>query len=131
MELDPILIVRDVNNREDLVLLRTFDDVRSYLGADREGPKMGVVKLLAKADCPSKARSAVEDFTRWARLTRESGDDGPRRGGVPDRGKDAMNRSLFTLAVIVLLVVGAVFVYRAATTQNIEMQQDAHAPKMP
>ncbi len=69
MELDPILIVRDVNNREDLVLLRTFDDVRSYLGADREGPKMGVAKLLAKADCPSKARSAVEDFTRWARLT--------------------------------------------------------------
>ncbi len=41
-----------------------------------------------------------------------------------------MNRSLFTLAVIVLLV-GAVFVYRAATTQNIEVQQDAHAPKMP
>jgi hypothetical protein len=32
---------------------------------------------------------------------------------------------------VVLLVVGAVLIYKPATTQNIEMQQDAHAPKMP
>lgn len=40
-----------------------------YLGADSEGPKLGLMNTLAKADSPTKQVRAVEGFTQWAGAT--------------------------------------------------------------
>jgi hypothetical protein len=42
-----------------------------------------------------------------------------------------VSRSLLAVIVITLLVVGAVLAYQTSRTGDLQVQQDAHAPKMP